>query len=311
MDRNSVNWRGYWPASPTPFQTNGDLDLDSFAQLIEWYLERGVHGLFINGTTGEWFSQSHDERKLVAEAVLSQVAGRVPVVLGVTTFTAKESAVLGEHAMLHGASGICSSAPAYAKTLPDETVAYFKDLSEAVRAPLMIYNWPHGTGIEIEGELAQRLADLEYVVAIKDSTGNVDQFQTTTKQLVGQVRIFGNFMTTSGFKFLQVNGGDGTIGGGSIFGAPDAQFWEDYWSGDLEGASRHATATDVLLSGLWGPGGWRGLFGAYQSQLKAIMAMMGVPGGTVRPPRLPLENPDYLATIAEVLRNSHVDLIAK
>lgn len=311
MDRNSVNWRGYWPASPTPFKENGDLDFDSFAQLIEWYLERGMHGLFINGTTGEWFSQSHDERKMVVEAVLRQVDGRVPVVIGVTTFTAKESVVLGEHAMSHGAAGICSSAPAYVKTLPEETVAYFKDLSEAVRAPLMIYNWPHGTGIEIEGELAQRIADLEYVVAIKDSTGNFEQFQETTKRLVGQVRVFGNFMTTSGFKFLQEHGGDGTIGGGSIFGASDPKFWEDYWSGEIASATKNAAATDVLLSGLWGPGGWRGLYGAYQSQLKAIMAMMGVPGGTVRPPRLPIRNPEYLATIAEVLRNSHVDLVTK
>lgn len=311
MDRNSVDWRGYWPACPTPFKENGDLDLDSFAQLIEWYLERGMHGLFVNGTTGEWFSQSHSERKMVVEAVLQQVAGRIPVVVGVTTFTAKESAVLGAHAMSHGAAGICSSAPAYAKTLPEETVAYFKNLSEAVRAPLMIYNWPHGTGIEIEGELAQRLADLEYVVAIKDSTGNVEQFQATTKSLVGQVRVFGNFMTTSGFKFLQENGGDGTIGGGSIFGASDPKFWEDYWREDLESAGKNAEATDVLLSGLWAPGGWRGLYGAYQSQLKAIMAMMGVPGGTVRPPRLPITNPEYLATIADVLRNSHVDLKLK
>ena len=311
MDRNSVDWRGYWPACPTPFKENGDLDLDSFAQLIEWYLKRGMHGLFVNGTTGEWFSQSHGERKMVVEAVLQQVAGRIPVVVGVTTFTANESAVLGAHAMSHGAAGICSSAPAYAKTLPEETVAYFMDLSEAVRAPLMIYNWPHGTGIEIEGELAQRLADLEYIVAIKDSTGNFEQFQATTKSLVGQVRVFGNFMTTSGFKFLQEHGGDGTIGGGSIFGASDPKFWEDYWRGDLESAGKNAEATDVLLSGLWAPGGWRGLYGAYQSQLKAIMAMMGVPGGTVRPPRLPITNPEYLATIADVLRNSHVDLILK
>ena len=308
MDRNSVEWAGYWPASPTPFKENGDLDLDSLAILIEWYLARNMHGLFINGTSGEWFSQSINERKIVAESVLKQVAGRVPVVIGVTTFTAKESSILGEHAMTHGAAGICSSSPAYAKTLPDETVAYFKDLSNAVRAPLMIYNWPPGTGIEIEGDLAQRIADLEYVVAFKDSTGDVEQFRATTKRLIHQVRIFGNFMTTSGFEFLQAHGGDGTIGGGSIFGASDPQFWEDFWNGDLDKSAKHAASTDLLLAGLWAPGGWRGLYGAYQSQLKAIMALMGVPGGTVRPPRLPLIDPEYLAVIAQVLRESHIEL---
>ena len=161
MDRNTVDWHGYWPACPTPFKENGDLDFDSLATTVDWYLKENMHGLFVLGTTGEWFSQNADERNAVAQAVIEQVDGRIPVVVGVTTFTAKDSAKLGEFAMSAGASGICSSAPAYAKTLPDETVAYFQDLSRMVRAPLMIYNCPHGTNIEIEGDHAQRIADLE------------------------------------------------------------------------------------------------------------------------------------------------------
>ena len=311
MDRNTVNWRGYWPACPTPFKENGDLDFDSLAELINWYLDKNMHGLFVNGTTGEWFSQSIEERKAVATAVIRQVNGRVPVVVGVTTFTAKESAILGEHAIATGASGICSSAPAYAKTLPDETLAYFQDLSHMVPAPLMIYNWPYGTNIEIEGELAQRLVELDCVVAIKDSTGDAAQFKATTANLIDQVRIFGNFMTTQGLITLQEIGGDGTIGGGSIFGASDPQYWEDYWAGDLENVQKSAAATDILLASLWADGGWRGLYGAYQSQLKAIMALMGVPGGTVRPPRLPITDPESLAKIERALLDSGVRLHRK
>ena len=54
MDRNSIDWKGYWPASPTPFKENGDLDLETFGKLIDWYLDCGMHGIFVNGTTGEW-----------------------------------------------------------------------------------------------------------------------------------------------------------------------------------------------------------------------------------------------------------------
>lgn len=121
MDRNSVDWKGYWPACPTPFKTNGEIDFESFDKLLDWYLDRKMQGLFINGTTGEWFAQSHQERKEIAKFVADKVAGQIPIVIGITTFTAKESIELGEHAMSVGISGVCSSAPAYAKTLPHET----------------------------------------------------------------------------------------------------------------------------------------------------------------------------------------------
>ena len=65
MDRNSVDWKGYWPACPTPFKTNGEIDFESFDKLLDWYLDRKMQGLFINGTTGEWFAQSHQERKVL------------------------------------------------------------------------------------------------------------------------------------------------------------------------------------------------------------------------------------------------------
>ena len=107
MDRNSIDWKGYWPASPTPFKENGDLDLETFGKLIDWYLDCGMHGIFINGTTGEWFSQTIDERKELIEFVLDRVANRIPVVVGITTFTARDSIPLGVHAMAAGAAGVC------------------------------------------------------------------------------------------------------------------------------------------------------------------------------------------------------------
>lgn len=303
MDRNSVEWKGYWPAVPTPFAANGEIDWALYDQLIDWYLERKMQGLFINGTTGEWFSQTHEERRKVAEFIAKKVAGRIPVVIGVTTFTAKESIELANHALSAGIDGVCSSAPAYVKTLPDETVAYFQTLSDGIKGPIMIYNWPHGSGIEISGELAERLAAIEKIVAVKDSTPNGEQFLETTKRLIGSVRIFGNFMVPTNLDFMRANGGDGTIGGGSIFGRPDSLYWEQVWSGDIEAARKHAERNLKLLEALWLPGGWAGKWGAYQSQLKAIMAMIGAPGGTVRAPRLPITDENYLTAIRTVLKD--------
>ena len=67
MNRDDVNWRGYWPASPTPFTVEGAYDAEAHRALLDWYVGEGMHGVFINGTTGEWFSQTADERRLVAD----------------------------------------------------------------------------------------------------------------------------------------------------------------------------------------------------------------------------------------------------
>ncbi len=301
MNRDDVQWRGYWPACPTPFREDGSFDADAMRALIEWYVGEGMHGVFVNGTTGEWFSQSPEERRLVAETAIDAVGGRITIAIGCTAYTAKEAAKLGRHALAAGADGIGSTPPPYAKTYDDETVQYYRDLSDGVDGPIMIYNWPHGTNVDIGPDLAERLVEIENVVGLKDSTPNAEQFYETVKRVVGRVRVFGPFMSSAGLDVLLEHGGDGFIGGGSLFGASDAAYWEAVWRGDVEGARAHAHRTDELFPKLWLPGGWGGHFGAYQSQLKALMKLLGQPGGTVRPPRLPVTDEASLVRLREVL----------
>jgi dihydrodipicolinate synthase/N-acetylneuraminate lyase len=301
MNRHDVNWRGYWPASPTPFTTDGAYDAATHRALLEWYVSEGMHGVFVNGTTGEWFSQDAAERRRVAETAIEAVAGRITVVVGCTAFTAREAAELGRHALAAGADGIGSTAPPYAKTYPDETVRYYADLAAGVDGPVMVYNWPHGTSIEIGPELADRLAEIDNVVALKDSTPSFDRFRATSRAVVGRLRVFGPFMSVAGLEFLLEAGGDGFIGGGSLWGRPDAEFWEAVWRGDLDDAREHARRTDELFPKLWLPGGWGGHFGAYQSQLKALMKLLGQPGGEVRAPRLPVADGASIERMRDIL----------
>jgi len=301
MNRDDVDWRGYWPACPTPFTSDGAIDVESLRALVEWYVGEGMHGIFVNGTTGEWFSQTPEERRLVAETAIDQVAGRATVVVGCTSLTAKGAVELGRHALAAGAAGIGSTPPPYSKTYPDETVRYFQDISDGVDGPLMVYNWPHGTSVDIDPDLAERIAAVDSVVAIKDSTPDLEQFFETTRRVVGSVRVFGPLMGVAGLEFLLEQGGDGFIGGGSLWGARDAEFWEAVWRGDVETAREHARRTDELFPKLWLPGGWGGHFGAYQSQLKALMKMLGQPGGEVRPPRLPVTDEASLQRMHEIL----------
>lgn len=302
MNRNDVSWQGYWAACPTPYGEDGALRLDLLEALLEHYIAHGLQGLMINGTTGEWFSQSHDERRAVAETAIQCVDGRIPVVVACSDYTAKSVIELADHAMTAGASGFAASAPAYSRPLESEIVAFYEDLSNALpTAPLTLYNWPSGTHVDFSPELCSRLVDIDSVVALKNSTGDFDSFVESTRLVVDRARVFGPFMSRAGYRALTEFGGDGFIGGGAILDDDDPRFWAAHWAGDTAYCEAHAARSDRIFEKLWMPGGWRGRYGHYQSQLKAIMAMIGQPGGTVRRPRLPITDPDALRQIREIL----------
>ncbi|MBX3099383.1 MAG: dihydrodipicolinate synthase family protein [Salinibacterium sp.] len=301
MNRNDVDWAGYFPAVVTPFTESGELDTETLGALIEHYVDEGMHGVAVNGTCGEWFSQSESERMEVAEAAVGAAAGRLRVLVGCTSNRAENVQRLAAHAIGAGADGVLASPPPYIKLFPNEVVAWYEEISDLVRAPLVIYNWPHGTGVDIDSDLADRLADIDSVVAMKDSTPNVDQFFETSRRVRDRVRVFGPYMSATGVEVLRTEGGDGTIGGGSLAGRPDPTFWENYWAGDFDAMAEYAVITDRLFPKLWLPGGWAGIYGGYQSQLKELMRMLGQPAGHVRRPRLPITDPEALSTMRAVL----------
>ncbi|HEX3790376.1 MAG TPA: dihydrodipicolinate synthase family protein [Pseudonocardiaceae bacterium] len=301
MNRDDVDWQGYFPAFVTPFTESGDLDLDTLRALVDHYVGEGMHGIVVNGTCGEWFSQTGEERRAVAETAVAQAAGRLRVLVGCTAYTAQQTAEFARHALAAGADGVLASPPPYAKLFPDEVIAFYQDLNTMVEGPIAVYNWPHGSGVDIGTELADRLADIDQIVAIKDSTPDGDQFFATSRRVRDRVRVFGPYMTGRGVEVLRTEGGDGTVGGGSLHGRPDPEFWESAWRGEYDGPRAHAAAGDRLFPKLWLPGGWAGKYGAYQSQLKVLMRMLGQPAGHVRRPRLPITDPESLATLRAVL----------
>ncbi|WP_285028574.1 dihydrodipicolinate synthase family protein [Plantibacter sp. ME-Dv--P-122b] len=301
MNRDDIDWAGYFPAVVTPFTESGELDTDTLAALIDQYAERGMHGAVVNGTCGEWFSQTVEERKAVAETAVAAARGRLRVLVGCTSNRAEHVRDLADHAMGAGADGVLASAPPYIKLFPNEVVAWYEEISELVKAPLVVYNWPHGTGVDIGSDLADRLADIDSVVAIKDSTPDADQFFETSRRVRDRVRVFGPYMSARGVDVLLSEGGDGFVGGGSLNGRPDAQFWEHYWAGETEPMRAYAAKADALFPKLWLPGGWAGIYGSYQAQLKELMRMLDQPAGHVRRPRLPITDPDSLAALRAVL----------
>jgi len=307
MNRDDIDWRGYWAAVPTPFNEDGSLALDLLRELLDFYIDGGLHGVLVNGTTGEWFSQSADERCLVAETAIDQVAGRVPIVIGATSYTADEVIGFARHAMDAGADGFASTPPPYAKPFEDEVIAFYEDIARGIDAPLVIYNWVHGTSFEMSPALADRLVDIDTVVAYKNSTPDADAFYEASDRVIDRVRVFGPYMSQRGLDhMLAGKGGDGIVGGGSLWGRIDLGAQRGFLAGDVEAARAHAIRTDELFPKLWLPGGWAGQHGHYASELKAAMAILGQPGATVRRPRLPITDPDKLAEMRAILEAAGV-----
>jgi 4-hydroxy-tetrahydrodipicolinate synthase len=294
--RERVTWRGYWVAAPTPFAAGGALDLDAWAALLELYAGHGVHGILVNGTTGEWFSQSAAERAQLARTAVEVVAGRAPVVVGVTAFTAAEAAALGRDAAEAGADGILATPPPYVHPTDDETVAFYADLAAGCDLPIMVYNWPRGAAVDLSVDVLARLARLDGVVAVKDSTGDELKALQALERIGSQVRFFGRFIHRRGMAAIRELGGDGNIDGGGV-GAPFAvPYYEALWAGDLDAARRWSRCYELLGEALVRPD-YSARFASPTAQVKAVMRLLGQPGGFVRPPLLELTDPDALAEI--------------
>ncbi len=303
MDRNSVNWKGYWVAASTPFTASGALDEAAWHSVLRLYLAQGVHGILVNGTTGEWFSQTEAERRRVAEIAVEELRGRIPVVIGCTTFTPAATIALARDAQQIGADGVLSTAPPYAAPTPREIVAFFTVISDQVDLPIMVYNWPRGVSVEISAPTALELARIEHVVALKDSTANQAQALATLEAVHDRLRVFGSFISRVGLGVLRGLGGDGNIDGGGLGATFAVAFYEAVWRGDFTAAAAEADRYVALMSQLIRPD-WNGTLASPQAQIKAAMNLLGQPGGHVRPPLLPLDDPCELDTLRSILASA-------
>ena len=182
MNRDSVGWRGYIPAITTPFDAAGKLDLKALHALLEWLAGEGMHGLIVAGTTGEWFSMDADEKAQLFGAVGEVLKGELPLIAGCNAFTADQVLRNARMAEKCGFDGILMTPPPYVRPCEREVIAFYEDIDRAAPLPMCVYNWPPGTNLDLSLETLQRLADLEHVVAIKNSTGNTAHFHDVDRK---------------------------------------------------------------------------------------------------------------------------------
>ena len=231
---NGAAIRGSLPALVTPFK-DGEVDEAGLRALVDWHISEGSHGLVPCGTTGESPTLSHAEHERVVEIVIDQVAGRVPVIAGAGSNNTFEAISLMRHAAAAGADAALVVTPYYNKPTQEGLYLHYKALHDCCELPIIIYNIPGRSVIDMSSETMGRLAELPRIIGVKDATGDVVR--------VSQQR------ATCGHDFIQLTGEDASALGHSAHGgvgcisvtanvAPRlcSEFQEALLSGDRERA---------------------------------------------------------------------------
>jgi 4-hydroxy-tetrahydrodipicolinate synthase len=191
----TTSFRGSFTALVTPFQ-NGTVDEKAFRALVVWQLDEGTNGLVPVGTTGESPTLSHDEHKQVVEWCIAEARGRVPVIAGAGSNSTREAIDLAQHAEKAGADAVLVVTPYYNKPTQEGLYHHFKAINDAIGIPIIIYNIPSRSVIDMSIDTMQRLFELKNVAGVKDATANMVR--------VSQQR------ATLGPEFNQLSGEDAT-----------------------------------------------------------------------------------------------------
>jgi len=165
-------FKGSLVALITPFK-DGAVDEDAFRKLVDFQIEQGTHGLIPVGTTGESPTLSHEEHKRVVELCIEQTAGRVPVIAGCGSNSTAEAIDFTAHAKSAGADACLHVTPYYNKPTQEGLYQHFKAIHDAVALPIIIYNIPGRSVVDMSVDTMARLAELPHVAGVKDATADL------------------------------------------------------------------------------------------------------------------------------------------
>jgi 4-hydroxy-tetrahydrodipicolinate synthase len=167
-----TSFRGSFTALVTPFK-NGSVDEAAFRALVDWQIAEGTDGLVPVGTTGESPTLSHDEHKRVVEWCVDQAGKKVPVIAGAGSNSTKEAVELAQHAEQAGADAVLIVTPYYNKPTQEGLYQHYKAINDAIGIPIIIYNIPPRSVIDMSVDTMARLFELKNIAGVKDATANV------------------------------------------------------------------------------------------------------------------------------------------
>ncbi len=225
-------FKGSIPALITPFK-NGEVDWASFENLIEWQIEQGSHAVVPTGTTGESPTLSHEEHMAIVERCVQVVNKRIPVIAGTGSNSTREAIDLTQAAKDAGADAALIVTPYYNKPSQEGIYMHFKAIHDAVALPIVLYNIPGRSIVDISLDTMTRLAKLPHIVGVKDATSDLSRVPAL-KEKVGNdfVQLSGDDATAAGF---YAQGGHGCISVvANIAPAMSASMYEAWIARDID-----------------------------------------------------------------------------
>lgn len=292
MNRDSVNWTGPMPAVTTAFRPDFSLDEESFTANITRLLDAGATGIVAAGCTGEFWALSFAERVRLAELTAAACKGHGPAIVGTGAITEGEVIEQIDAARVAGADAVLVMPPYFAHLTDAEIIAHFEAVDAKSTLPIVLYNIPGNAGNAITPAIADRLADLDNVVAIKESSGDWGNFHRTLVMVKDRLRVFCGPSSAFGVA-ASLAGADGHIDCFPNVWTDCMQLWHATQAGRMEEAWA-LQATAIAMTDLFTSEG-RTLY----PSTKAVMSELGMPGaGALRPPLRPLEGAALASLIA-------------
>ena len=268
---------GIIPPVVTPMTADQELDIPGLLKHIDFMLSKGVHGIFVLGTTGEFYALDEREKQEVTAAAVAHCKGRTPVYVGTGAETTREVIRITKMAEKEGADGVSVITPYFIKPSQAELVDHFKRVAESTKLPVVLYNNPATCGgLSIEPETCAKLAEVPNIIGIKDSSGDLQN----TIEII---------RSTPRDRFAVLNGRDTLILAALQFGAQGAipascniapdlcvGIYETFVKGDIEAAKTLQSRLHPIRMAM--------TLGTGNSAVKEAMGLLGRPAGPSRSP---------------------------
>ena len=291
-------FRGTYTVLVTPFTTEGSaVDTEALRRLVNWQIEQGIHGLIPLGSTGEFLSISREERQQVVEICVAEARGRVPVLIGTGTEATFDVIELSREAEAMGADGVMIIPPFYSTPTEDELFEHYRRIGESISVPIMVYNNPATSNVDLVPSTLARLARIDAVTMVKESTLEVTRVRDIIELCGDRLTVFAGILGYESFWL----GAEGWVAVCSNILPKDSARLFELVADHQDRDTALALYKKILPVVRW-VGGHR-----YVSASKAALSMMDMPVGDPRPPRLPLPDNER-KDLAAILRD--LDLIA-
>ena len=228
----------------TPFKNNG-LDEEAYIKLIHFHIDNGTNGLVPAGTTGESPTLSHDEHQRVIDLCIKESNGKIPVIAGTGSNSTEEAISLTTHAEKAGANGALIVTPYYNKPTQEGLYQHYKAINDKCGIPLIIYNIPGRSVIDMSVDTMARLYELKNIVGVKDATGDLDRVNQTLKKMGKDfIQLTGN--DDNAFEFNK-RGGVGTISVTANIAPKLCSDFQKFSKSDSDNEMKEAERLDKIL----------------------------------------------------------------